>query len=882
MPRSKGNDLQTLLPIARPSVWDGVTLAPKRRGGGAMILFGFHQAEVRIEAARPVLQQGSVGEDRKGASRYGHVLGMEWGADAGDFAEYAFTTGASAPNRLRVRYARALAGAAVLRVSVDGKPVGDLKLASTGGWGDRESEFGLVSLALPRLKAGAHRVRFTVPRLEFPVAARKLAPASVLDLVGNRGDKNSVGHAKNVALYTGLPSRFFYATMDLTDVFSAADGQTMSWFPDHVVVTPQGNAPANANLDEIVLDVGNAPLAAEAKSGVFEQRQVCVTKDDVVVSRVFVTNRGRSAVRHRVEVTGDCRASKDYRGRPGGEKRTRREGDTVVLTDRNVFPSVLPNGLTMAVGGSVAPSVVEASRPGAYRMAYDVEVPSGKTVSLTLACAIGRDEAKARGALSRVLGEKDALQRNRDDWSAFYAKEVPAFTSSDKKLDELYAFRWFLLHFSRAGGDLGLLKYPVVLEGRQAFQTYCCYSAPFMAFDLNWATDPQYGYGQIANMGVVAFPDGRFPWYATPQTNRIPIQHASETGQSALPWAAWRHYEVHRRKDLIAGVYSAMKADVDWWIRDRDKDGNGLFTIDDQMETGMDDLDRRWKGAKPKQYEAMDATAYAVLNLRAVANMARVLGDSSSAAKYSAYADKATRAMETVLWDPSLGRYRDRSPDTGELSDYNAITIFYPLFAGTTTRDHLEVVRRYLLNSKEYWTKHPVPAVSQSDPEYDTEKRYWAGPTWPATNSHVVEGLASTAKRLDRSLLPQAAELFRRAVALHLQPRPDFYEHYNSQTGAPKSTFRDYMHSWWIDVVVRHVAGLTPQADGGLVIDPLPLGLKHYSLKGAPYAGRRVDVQFDAKGLTVRVNGREVRKVAGFVPGGKPVTISAAELNGGR
>jgi hypothetical protein len=842
------------------------------------VIFPFVESEVRIEAARPVVQQGSVGEDRKAGSRYGHVLGMEWGADPGDFAEYGFTTGATAPTRLAVRYARALAGEAVLRVSVDGKPVGEMRLNSTGGWGDRESEFGVASLALPRLSAGAHRVRFTVPRPEFPFPARRLRPVPVLDLVGNRPDKNTVGHGKNVALYTGLPSRFFYATQDLTDVFSAADGQTMSWFPDHVVVTPQGSAPANANLDEVILDEAVVANQAQGASTVFEQRQVCVTKDDVVVSRVFVTNRGKATVKHRIEVTGDCRGSRDYRGRPGGEKQTRREGDTVVMTDHNVFPSVLPKGLTVAVGGSLRPSEVETGTPGVYRMAYDVSVPAGRTVGLVLACAIDRDEAKARAALAGVLREKDALQQNRADWKAFYENEVPSFTSSDKGLDELYAFRWFLLQFSRAGGDLGYLKYPVVLEGRQAFQTYCCYSAPFMAFDLNWAVDPNYGYGQVANSPSVAYEDGRFPWYATPQTNRVPLDHPSATGQSAIPWAAWRFYEVHRRKDLLAPIYQGMKANVDWWIRDRDPDGNGLFSIDHQLETGMDDLHRRWKGPTPKRYEAIDATAYAVLNLRAVANMARVLGHAEDAAKYGAYADKAARATETILWDPTLGRYRDRSPDTGELSDYNAITIFYPLFAGTATKEHLEVVRRYLLNPKEYWTAHPVPALSQSDPEFDTVGRYWAGPTWPATNSHVVEGLASTAKRLDRSLLPQAAELFRRVLALHLQPRPDFYEHYNSLTGAPMSSFRDYMHSWWVDVVIRHVAGLTPQADGGLTVDPLPLGLKHYELRGAPYAGRRIDVLFDGKNLTVRADSRLVRKVAGFVPGGKPVEISASEL----
>ena len=848
-----------------------------------MILLPVLQAPTKIEAAKPLLQQGSVREDRKAASRYGRVLGSEWGGKPGDFAEYAFSlSNAISPARLRLRYARELRGTGRLRVALDGKTVGDLRLASTGGWGDRESEYGATTLGLPALAAGLHRLRLTVPTYESPVPPRKLAKAPVLDLVGGRTDKNTVGHGKNVALYTGLPSRFFYATQDLTDVFSAADGSTLDWSPDHVLVTPLGNPPGNANLDEITIEPGDAPTSPEAPATVVEQRQVCVTKDDVVVSRVFVTNRGTASATHRIEVVGDCRGSQDYRGRPGGEKQTRRDGDTIVLTDRHVFPSVLPNGLTMAIGGNARPVEVETGTPGAYRMVYEVAIPAGKTVEILLACAIDPSEAKAKAALARTLDERDPLEGNRQDWEDFYRNEVPAFTSSDKSLDELYAFRWFLLHFSRAGGDLGLLKYPVVLEGRQAFQTYCCYSAPFMAFDLNWAIRPEYGFGQLANMEAAAYPDGRFPWYATPETNHLPIQHPSETGQSALPWAAWRFYEVHRDKALLKRLYPTMKRDVDWWITDRDRDGNGLFTIDHQMETGMDDLNRRWKGDPPRQYEAIDATAYTVLNLRGVSNMARALGNVGDAAKYGAYADRAGRALESVLWDSALGRYRDRNPENGERTDYNSITIFYPLFAGTAGQYHFEdLVSRYLLNPKEYATPHPVPAISQSDPEFDTVNRYWAGPTWPATNSHVVQGFAESAKRLDRSRLPQAADLLKASVALHLRPRPDFYEHYNSLTGAPMSDFRDYMHSWWVDVVIRHVAGLTPQDDGGLVVDPLPMGLKHFALRSAPYGKHRVDILFDAKALTVRVDGRTVRQAKGFVPGGAPLKIPASALKGG-
>jgi len=62
-------------------------------------------------------------------------------------------------------------------------------------------------------------------------------PVPVLERVGNRSDKNSVGHGRNVALYTGTPSRFFYATHELGDVFSAAGGGTIRWYPPSLLPT---------------------------------------------------------------------------------------------------------------------------------------------------------------------------------------------------------------------------------------------------------------------------------------------------------------------------------------------------------------------------------------------------------------------------------------------------------------------------------------------------------------------------------------------------------------------------------------------------------------------------------------------------------------------
>src|SRR5262245_26582570 len=175
---------------------------------------------------------------------------------------------------------------------------------------------------------------FAVVTARAATAESSLVPYPILDLVGHRADKNSVGHGRNVALYTGRPSKFFFATHSLGDIFSAADGDTIEWFPDHVRIKP-------ASL------LGAAAVDLDWR--------VCVTKDDVVVAHVRLTNPSESAVRQRIEINGDCRKSFDWREKPGGEKLTERRGDFVVLRDKNVFAGFLTNGLAMVIGATLKP-----------------------------------------------------------------------------------------------------------------------------------------------------------------------------------------------------------------------------------------------------------------------------------------------------------------------------------------------------------------------------------------------------------------------------------------------------------------------------------------------------------------------------------------------
>jgi hypothetical protein len=188
--------------------------------------------------------------------------------------------------------------------------------------------------------------------------------------------------------------------------------------------------------------------------------------------------------------------------------------------------------------------------------------------------------------------------------------------------------------------------------------------------------------------------------------------------------------------------------------------------------------------------------------------------------------------------------------------------------AGT---EHLVALREHLLNPREFWTPFPVPSTPVNDAYFSPWGEWkgkrtscpWNGRVWPMTNSHVCEALARASQTLDETLQPVAAELITRFVRMLFHDgdpsRPNCFEHYNPYTGQP-AIYRgvdDYQHSWVADLMVRYLAGIQPQLDGQLVVDPLPFEVASFQLSNVTVRGHSVSSSWSsAEGFVVLVDGQ--------------------------
>ncbi|MEO7963320.1 MAG: hypothetical protein ABIT38_05350, partial [Gemmatimonadaceae bacterium] len=185
------------------------------------------------------------------------------------------------------------------------------------------------------------------------------------------------------------------------------------------------------------------------------------------------------------------------------------------------------------------------------------------------------------------------------------------------------------------------------------------------------------------------------------------------------------------------------------------------------------------------------------------------------------------------------------------------------------TDHHVAGLERNLLDPARFWTNYPVPSSALDDSLFSAiaewkGKRHvcpWNGRVWPMTNSHIVEALGRWATPERPHLREACATLLQRFVRMMFHDgqlaRPNCYEHYNPHTGAA-SVYRgidDYQHSWVVDLIIQYACGVRVR-DDAIIVDPMPMGLDHFELRGVTVAGMDLEVRLDGAHVTVTAGDR--------------------------
>jgi hypothetical protein len=284
-----------------------------------------------------------------------------------------------------------------------------------------------------------------------------------------------------------------------------------------------------------------------------------------------------------------------------------------------------------------------------------------------------------------------------------------------------------------------------------------------------------------------------------------------------------------------------------------------------KWESGQDDLPN-WDDVPASadtgtlEMNCLDLNCLYALDAWCLGQMADVLDLDTDTDAYLAEYEAMKTLVNDQLWNSREGFYFDRAWD-GRFSTRKAASNFYPLLARIPDERRAQLLRKRLLNPKEYWGEYVLPTISRDDPAFNDPanpaKQYWRGTIWPPTNYLVYQGLK--AYGFDN----EASEFARKSVRLFLRTWTSFQlcpENFHPLTGEAAGQRYQSWGPLFALMAVEEYLDFTPWEGFRFgVINPEESG----ALRRVAVQGRHYEVEVDPDEIVLREEGRAICLIDG-------------------
>ena len=261
--------------------------------------------------------------------------------------------------------------------------------------------------------------------------------------------------------------------------------------------------------------------------------------------------------------------------------------------------------------------------------------------------------------------------------------------------------------------------------------------------------------------------DGKYPQFLCSTWAR-----PGETQPALIGWATLRFAEKCKDKAFLRTMLSSLERNNEWWLSAR-MTSRGLVTCPHGLETGQDDSPRFDNGPTL----ATDMNSYLLNQLRCTAELAQLMGESETAARWDERADALSKAILSVLYCDEDNLFYDAESKTGAFVKIVSPVSLLPLWAGVNLPEDKArgMIERYLLNPHQLFGDVPFPSVAYDQTSYQPSL-WWRGPTWLPEAWLMLE----TLERFDYVKERNAA---RRSLYDMLLRDVSMHELFDSQTG---------------------------------------------------------------------------------------------------
>lgn len=474
-----------------------------------------------------------------------------------------------------------------------------------------------------------------------------------------------------------------------------------------------------------------------------------------------------------------------------------------------------------------------------------------------------------------IDSNKLASQSFKED-AQWYIDNIPFFECSDKKIQEVYYYRWKLYKSHiRNVGESGYVITEFLDNVSWDKDPYSSLNdaTGFHIYEGRWLKDNQYVNGYINYL------------YSGGGNDR----HFSE----GITDATFASYLVNADSAFVIDQLGIMQHIYNLWLDHYDLNKN-LYYIEpllDATEYTISSIDASGGKDGFTGGHAFRPTINSFMygNALAISKIALLKGDSALSRLYLNRAAQIRLNVQQSLWNDSLEHFSDRYQVTNNFVHYwnfirgrelaGFVPWCYNLPENTTKYN---TAWKHLMDTTKLSGKYGLRTVEPSFQYYMKQYRYegtkpecqWNGPSWPFQTTQVLVAMANLLNNYSQDIVKKSdyLKILRLYTEQHYiaDGQLNLQEDYNPDNGKPivgLSRSHHYNHSGYNDLIITGLCGIRPSSGNTLIINPLVDNtIQYFCLEDIIYHGQKIIVVYDkdgskyklGKGLSVFVNGKKV------------------------
>lgn len=437
------------------------------------------------------------------------------------------------------------------------------------------------------------------------------------------------------------------------------------------------------------------------------------------------------------------------------------------------------------------------------------------------------------------------------------SRNIPLFDCPQKNMEEMFYYRWWTLrkHIKRTPVGYGMTEFLVQRSYADRYNLIAC-AIGHHVMESRWLRDTTY-VSQILNT-----------WY---RGNDGKAMQKMEKFSSWNPAAVFEAYKVFGDKAFVLNLRTDLEAEYARW-KDTHMLPGGLYWQEDVR----DGMEESVSGGRKKKYARPTINSYMWGNARALAEINRMAGNEEKAAGYDKEAENLKKLIEEKLWSNDRKFFETLKGDT--LANAREAIGFIPWYFNMPDNNRFDEAWKQVTDEKGFSAPYGLTTAERRHPlfrSHGTGTCEWDGAIWPFASSQTLTAMANYINNYPSPVVSDS--VFFRQMELYVESqhhrgRPYIGEYLDETNGAwlmgDRERSRYYNHSTFNDLMITGIAGLRPQADNSIVVNPLvPKGKwDYFCLDNVNYHGHVITIIWDkdgqryhqGKGLMLLVDGRKV------------------------